>query len=210
MRLISSLNSLTDEELVFRMKLGDETAFAVLYDRYWKPLYEGAGKTDWEINRKAKDVVQDIMESIWIRKDKLTTQNHSLGPYLFTLLKYKVINTLAYTQRQEVCYHTFGQVLALQENNTLEGLISRELQEAIDREIEAMPANMRKVIQLRKQQDRSIAEIANSLSLTEQTVRNLLSQAIRRLKVRVAQFYGDAPSHAHIVFLATAITLLES
>lgn len=207
MFLPDALLSLTDEELLHLMRLGNERAFAVLYERYWEPLYEGAGKRLGNV-AEVQDIVQDIMESIWIKKQQLSTKNGSLEPYLFTLLKYRVIDVLAFTRKQEICYHALGQFLTLQEHHVLEGLISKELQAAIDREIASMPVNMQKVIQLSRQQDHSVAEIARHLSLSEQTVRNLLSQAIRRLKNCVTHFYNDASPDTHSIFMAAAIVVL--
>jgi RNA polymerase sigma factor (sigma-70 family) len=203
-----ALLSLSDEELLNLMRSGNERAFATLYERYWEPLYVGAGKRLGN-TPEAQDIVQDIMESIWIKRLELSTKGGSLAPYLFTLLKYRIIDTLAHTRQQEICYHAFGQLLILQKHHVLEGLISKELQATIDREIAAMPINMQKVIQLSRLDDHSVAEIANRLSLSEQTVRNLLSQALQRLKICVTHFYSETPSHSHAVFMAATILLLR-
>lgn len=208
MYLPDALLSLTDEELIHLMQSGNESAFAALYERYWEPLYEGAGKRLGNAP-EAQDIVQDIMENIWVRRQDLTTKNGSLAPYLFTVLKYRIIDTLAHTRKQEICYHAFGQLFVLHEHHALEGLISKELQTAIDREIAAMPVNMQKVILLSRKEDHSVADIARHLSLSEQTVRNLLSQALRRLKICVSLFYNDAPSTAHAIFIAATISILE-
>ncbi|GEP94568.1 RNA polymerase sigma factor [Chitinophaga cymbidii] len=202
-----TFSSFTDAELVGLMQSGHESAFAAIYDRYWEQLYVSAGKRLGNI-MVTQDIVQDIMESIWIKRHALTTQNGSLAPYLFTLLKYRVIDTLANTRKQEVCYHAFGQLLALQEQRILEGLISKELQAHIDLEISAMAANMQKVIRLSREEGNSVAEIALLLSLSEQTVRNLLSQAVKRLKVCVERFYSDQPSQAPSAFIAATIVFL--
>lgn len=202
-----TLLSLTDEELINMMQQGNEKAFAMLYERYWEPLYESAGKRLGNM-AEVQDIVQDIMENLWIKRQSLTTKNGSLEAYLFTLLKYRIIDTLAYTRKQEICYQAFGQLLTLHEHQVLEGLISKELQAAIDQQIASMPANMQQVIRLSRQRDLSVAAIARHLSLSEQTVRNLLSQAIRRLKTCVTHFYNDTPIHAQSIFMAVAITTL--
>lgn len=207
MRIPHDLNMLSDESLLLFMQSGNETAFAVFFHRYWKVLYEAAGKRLGNMP-ETQDIVQDIMEGIWKRRHELTAKNGSLEGYLFTLLKYRIIDVLAHTKRQEICYNAFSQLLALQENNILEGLISQELQAAIDGEIAAMPANMKKVVQLSRYHNHSVIEIAQRLSLSEQTVRNLLSQAIRRLKSCVDKYYNDNPGHAYSAFIITAATIL--
>lgn len=203
------LPDLPDDKLLQLMQSGNQAAFATVYNRYWTELYQGAGKRLGNPSI-AQDIVQDIMEKIWIKKHELTTSNGSLRPYLFTLLKYRIIDTLANTRRQDICYHAFGQLLTMQEHNALEGLISKELQAAIDHTIASMPVNMQKVIVLSRQQNHSVADIAHLLSLSEQTVRNLLSQAVKRLKICVNQFYNDSPAASlHATFMAVTITLLR-
>jgi RNA polymerase sigma factor (sigma-70 family) len=199
--------SFTDAELVSSMQSGNEGAFAALYDRYWEPLYEGAAKRLGN-SAAAQDVVQDIMESIWLKRQELTVKNDSLAPYLFTLLRYRIIDVLANTRKQDICYHAFGQLLALQEQRILEGLISRELQASINQEIASMAENMQKVIRLSREEGTSVAEIAQKLSLSEQTVRNLLSQAMKRLRACVERFYADQPTQAGSAFMAVAVSIL--
>ena len=64
-------------------------------------------------------------------------------------------------------------------------LIARELRAEIDAEIIRMPHNMKHCFQLSRQEDQTIKEIALKLSLSEQTVKNNISEALKRLRSHI-------------------------
>jgi RNA polymerase sigma-70 factor (ECF subfamily) len=67
-------------------------------------------------------------------------------------------------------------------------LLTKELKKIIDQEIALMPERMREIFQMKKQQKLSIAEIATTLKLSEQTVKNQLYRATNRLKERLLTY----------------------
>jgi RNA polymerase sigma-70 factor (ECF subfamily) len=91
----------------------------------------------------------------------------------------------------------------------LEDVISKELAAAIDREIEAMPPNMKKVMRLSQRQGYSTKEIASSLTLSEKTVRNLSSLAMARIRSCINKYYADAPaaSSARSAFVLVVLSV---
>ncbi|HCN85194.1 MAG TPA: RNA polymerase subunit sigma-70, partial [Sphingobacteriaceae bacterium] len=58
-----------------------------MYDRYWEKLFLFLAKVIKDED-EAKDLVQEIFVSLWIRREKLHTI-HSLSAYLHTAAKYK-------------------------------------------------------------------------------------------------------------------------
>jgi RNA polymerase sigma-70 factor (ECF subfamily) len=150
------------------------------------------------------------MVTVWSKRKELTTNEAgSLENYLFSLLKYGILDTLAYSHKKELRMKVLQQLIVLQESHVLEGLISKELGEAIHHEIAHMPVTMRKVILLSRHHQYSIAEIAGQLSLSEQTVKNLLTKAIKRLRYCIEQHYRDGGTspQAYLVLLVLADTL---
>lgn len=193
----------TDEELLQQMQRDDQQSFALLFRRYWQPLYQAAGRRLGDAS-EAQDLVQEIMVTVWSKRKELTTNSAgSLENYLFTLLKYGILDILAYTHKKEVRMKVLQQFIVLQESHVLEGLVSKELAEAIQHEINLMPANMKKVILLSRHHHYSITEIAGQLSLSEQTVKNLLTKAIKRLRYCIEQHYRDGGTspQAYLIIL---------
>lgn len=208
-RDIAPERTYTDEELLQQMRLDDQQSFALLFRRYWQPLYLAAGRRLGGAS-EAQDLVQEIMVTVWSKRKELVTNDAgSLENYLFTLLKYGILDTLAYSHKKELRMKVLQQLIVLQESHVLEGLISKELGEAIHHAIEHMPVTMRKVVLLSRLHQYSIAEIAGQLSLSEQTVKNLLTKAIKRLRYCIEQHYRDGGTspQAFLIIVALANAL---
>jgi RNA polymerase sigma-70 factor (ECF subfamily) len=68
-----------------------------------------------------------------------------------------------------------------------EQLLLKEVTQTVDAELSKMPVNMRQCFRLSRYEDKSIREIAAELKLSEQTVKNNISEALRRLRISVEQ-----------------------
>jgi RNA polymerase sigma factor (sigma-70 family) len=167
---------ITDIELWQRIKSADQKAFKILMDRYWLPLYN---KAFARIYKKdvSKDLVQEILISIWVNKDNLPDDVLPKA-YLFTALKFKVLNFVSYNT---VRLNHANMVLAMQQvenNSTPEDLINiKELRTAVLSSTKSMPPGMREVFELNYKEGLSITEIAIEKGISSQSVKNYLYEA---------------------------------
>ena len=181
------------------MKNGDAEAFKALYDRYWEPLYlKACQRVDKD---EAKDMVQEVMTTLWRRrKDIFTFEDGKIGRYLFTAVKYRVITHYAYTADEVRHPHLFD---VLTDEATVNSLEVRELSELIESEINRLPARMQQVFRLSREDDLSIADIARRLNLSEQTVKNQLTEALKRLRTSIqSRDNGDWAFTLFLLYLA--------
>jgi len=169
---------LTDAELLYAVKEGDAAAFRVLYDRYWERLYlKACQRVDKEI---AKDLVQEVMSTLWgRRKDIFAVGDGGIGRYLFTAIKYRVISHYAYSAA-ELRHTDLFDVLG--DKGPVNSLEAKELNEFIESEIKRLPHRMQEVFRMSREEDCSIADIAHRLNLSQQTVKNQLTEALKRLR----------------------------
>jgi RNA polymerase sigma-70 factor (ECF subfamily) len=86
----SSMKNLDDSELTHLLCDGNREAFNEIYERYWLKLYMASIKRI-KSSDDAKDIVQDLFISLWMKRESLVI-NKSLSSYLYTAIKYKVIN----------------------------------------------------------------------------------------------------------------------
>lgn len=185
----------SDAELLQSIKKDDGAAFKMLYDRYWEQLYMKACK---RVDKdEAKDIVQEVMTTLWRRRnDIFTYEDGAIGRYLHTAVKYRVISYYAYTAA-EVRNSDLFEVLSGQAfANELE---TKELSEILDREIGRLPARMQQIFRMSRQEDCSIADIAQQLNLSEQTVKNQLTEALKRIRASVKT--SETIDWAFILFL---------
>jgi RNA polymerase sigma-70 factor (family 1) len=175
----------TDAVLWQLVKQEDAASFAYLFDRYWEDMFAMAYRRLQE-EAAAKDIVQGIFIHTWENRQEIQVQD-SLAPYLFTALKYSIVR---YVYRAAKKGFTSLPLSILdipdEENDYQENLQQFDgLQEKIQQEIAAMPGRMREIFTLSREQELSVREIAMRLSLSEQTVKNQLHTALKRLRLRL-------------------------
>ena len=186
---------LSDAELLHAMKEDDTVAFRALYDKYWEPIYlKACQRVDKDT---AKDLVQEVMTTLWRRrKDIHASADGGIDRYLFTAIKYRVISHYAYSA-EEIRNSDLFDVLS--DNSSWNTIETKELNEFIESEISRLPPRMQQVFRMSREDDHSIADIAHELKLSEQTVKNQLTEALKRLRGSIQSH--DGSSQVFIVFL---------
>ena len=178
-----------DAALLRKVKEGDAHSFRVLFERYWEPLYATAYNR-LKSAEEAQEVVQDLFLSLWQRREQLTI-NTSLSAYLFSALKYAVLDHM----RAQIVRERYVKMIqsegATQRNMTEEIVAYRELQKTVQAGIETLPARCQQVFQLRRLEQLSVKEIAKKLSISPKTVENQLTKATKVLRVYLKE-YGSA------------------
>jgi RNA polymerase sigma-70 factor (ECF subfamily) len=162
---------------------GDQKAFDSLFNSFWEPLfqfaYRGLRDTD-----EAKEAVQELFIYLWTNRENLATPL-SVEAYLFTALKNRMLNQVL----KRKTYHQKLQVLApaRETNEVLELLYLKDSEKQVMQQIAQLPERMKQVVHLSEFSGLSIPEIASVTGTSEQTVRNQLNQAIKKLKTSCAR-----------------------
>lgn len=178
------MENLTDAELLSLAQTDDEKAFEAIMYRYNVQLYKYI-YTRIRNEHDAKDLLQEIFISCW--KNRHTINN--IAAYLKRSAHYVIIDWQV------------GNKKALARNTTLEEkdepttypvenqLISLEIKEEVETEISKMNDTMRKIFVSSRWESKSIPEIAREYGLSEQTVKNNLSMALKRIRLRLAAYF---------------------
>jgi len=167
-------------DIVTRIKKNREDAFTLLYEEYWDMIFRQAYvKTgDEDI---AADISQEAFTILWEKLEDIR-DTQSCKAFLFGILRNKI---LQYFEKNKPYFnyifetnHQHEQVLA----SAHELLVEKETKHIIQQTIDRMPEQMRKIYLLKKEEDYSIQEISDQLSLSPQTIKNQLHSAYNRLK----------------------------
>lgn len=176
--------SMTDKDLL--ISPDEEAAFRVLYDRYWEMLYRKA-YTRLGNSSDAEDIVQDLFVTLW-RNRLAIKPEPDLGLYLFVALKYAIIKKVYREARKGVVLplsvHEL-EIIGVTEDDLLH---YRDLQLALSKVISTLPQRMQQIYRLNRIDQVQVSEIATRLNLSEQTVRNTLHTAVKRLREKLADF----------------------
>ena len=175
---------LSDQELIRLIKTGDRAAFTEVYKRYAESLAGFAASKLYDLD-DARDVLHDLFVKLW--EDRYTLSvNDNLRSFLFAAIRYKIIDKIRRNiTRQD--YDVLLQALAEPQANGIEQqLEAKELQALVDQSLEQLPAKTKLIYQLSRDEHLSITEIAKRLNLSEQTVKNQLSIALKHIRQAIA------------------------
>lgn len=180
---IKSFIHYTDSGLLELIKNDDRDAFNELYDRYWLKLYKMACR---KISSKdeAEDMVQDVFVGFWKKRKTLALQ-HSLSSYFGAAIRYRIINHIAANIVKRKYLQSLNQAEIDYDNLTCETINFNDTEKLINVGINKLPPQVRKVFELSRKENISINDIASKFEVSNQTVKNQISKAIKILKVHL-------------------------
>lgn len=174
----------SDKELLQDIALGNEQAFQMLFNRHWKALFSFVYRLTRD-EEHTKDILQDVFLYLWKNKENLYS-GESFLPYLNTVARNNVMTAFRRDKVRLYGVEVLSEAVKLSDSSD-EQLLLKEVTQSVNAELLKMPLNMRQCFRLSRYEDKSIREIAAELKLSEQTVKNNISEALRRLRVSVEQ-----------------------
>lgn len=175
---------LPDEMLGRLLFTGDEKAYKAIYQRYWRPLFSIAS---WKTNSQvaAEEIVQELFLKLWENRQNTLIENPEA--YLKTALRYGVIGFIKakIANAQTELGEASGQA-AEQRADTNVGLA--ELSAALENALNMLPEKTRLVFQMSRFEQRSTAEIATHLGLTDRAVEYHITQSLRLLRFELKDY----------------------
>ena len=89
----SGKKTISDKELVLRVRAGDENAMGALYDRY-SPLVYAVGLRVLSDTGAAEDVLQEVFMQLWRNPARFDASRGSLGAWLAVIARNRAIDAL--------------------------------------------------------------------------------------------------------------------
>ena len=176
------IKSLPDEELLKRIQMDDQQAFSVIVYRYNVRLYRIVqGRVRMEDD--AKDIIQEIFISLWNNRHQI--QSAALYPYLSKAAFYAVIDWQLLHKKKISRHHLLLEKDEPTEFSIENQVIADELGRELLEEVEKMADTTKTVFRMSRIDQKSVKEIAVVLNLSEQTVKNNISIALKQLRKRM-------------------------
>ncbi|MBO9154805.1 RNA polymerase sigma-70 factor [Chitinophaga sp. GCM10012297] len=177
---MSDLSIYTDSELLHHLNTGSRGAFDEIYHRHWRAMYCSAFVV-LKDEAACMDLLQDVFVWLWEHRGRL--QVSVLKAYLLMAVRYKAAN---YIRRSRVHAAFFEQVERTQvAEETVSPVELKELQAIIGQFTLDLPERCRQVFYLSRFEYLSNKEIAEKLGVSEKTVENQLTIALRKLRVKL-------------------------
>lgn len=176
---------LSDNILFQQIRHKDLDAFNELYHRLASSLLETAFQKTTD-RFLAQDLVQELFVWLWEEAANIkdtAVASFDIKGYMHVALRNKIYNHYHRQLRAVAAVNELKHTTPDTIEDTAAYLEYQEVEMVVEAEIEALPSEMKKIFRLRKQHELSIKEIAEQLVLSEQTVKNQLGIATRRLRL---------------------------
>lgn len=177
-----------DAALLRALARDDEQAFAEIYERYWDGLHAHACRK-LGCPQEAEEVVQDLFVALWDKRRR-ATDIEQLNAYLYTALKYRVIDCIrAQAVRQA---HAAAPPAVSADRGTEETVAVSDLAAALAASLRRLPGHTREVFHLSRLEHRTVPEIAAHLQVSPKTVEYHLARSLRMLRGCLREFIACA------------------
>jgi len=171
-----------DNDLIIQFNHGDTEAFTAIYNNYYLTLYNFVKKFIPE-REDAEDITADIFIKLWRMHTRFDSIKN-IEAFLYITGRNACLDFLRHLQRQSEKQKEMLHVL-MQE--PAEGFLQEDLKaevlKSIHKEIEKLPRSCRNVFKMAYLEGLSNSQIADTLRINNQSVRNHKQRAIKLLRI---------------------------
>ncbi len=167
------------KELFEKISKGDSISFRQFYDLYSKKVYHFSYyfiKSE-EI---CQEIVSDVFINIWINKEKLP-EVKNIEAYLYIITRNKAYNYLNKEENSPESISEISGEYHTDSNNPEEILSVKELETIIQYSINKLPERCRIIFEMSRNEELTHRQIADILSISENTVHAQIVTALRKL-----------------------------
>lgn len=164
-----------------RISEGDEKAFTLLFNHYYpllRPLVAGYALTDQD----REEILQETFVRVWMHRDALS-DIQQMDKWIFRVASRECLNMLRKNvrARKRLCLIQEDTV-PFYEANPVEKLCLSELSQLIQEAVDRLPPRRKLIYQMSRSEGMRPAEIAEKLSLSVSTVKNVLCVSLRNIR----------------------------
>lgn len=188
-------SSYDGKQLIEELRCGNESAFRRIYDRHYVPLCRFADLFLHDASL-SEEVVDDAIFYLWEHRSEVEI-TYSLKAYLMKSVRNRCLNELnSLAHREELQFSSFSlpenveflDTLFIEKDHPLGYLLEQELEEELERSIEALPEECRVVFKKSRFEQKKYEEIARELNISVNTVKYHIKNALAFLQKRMSGY----------------------
>ncbi|KAA8479712.1 RNA polymerase sigma-70 factor (ECF subfamily) [Arcticibacter tournemirensis] len=173
-------HDLSDKDLWEKVVADNTRAFAVLYNRHWKKLYNTA-MYYLKDSDTAEQILHDAFVTLWQRRKHLKIEN--FNSYIYVTTKYQVYKHLRAPKRIQTesleDYNELATVLNIAEDRISHDDVVYNLKKCLSE----LPEACRRIFLMSRLEQLTNDEIAQKLGITKRTVENQITHALKHLRL---------------------------
>ena len=179
-RVLTTSNT---EDIIRRLKKDDKSAVDELFSYYYPRLYHFS-KSILKIETDIDDILQEVFVKIWLNRNKISNIE-TFNAYIFTITKNEVLNLIRSNLRDQTFKEEFFLRSVAEEYQTQNQVEFDEIKSGIDRIVASLPEKRQQVFVLSRTEGLSNKEIAQQLNISEKTVEDHITHAIKHIKTSI-------------------------
>ena len=184
-------------EYILALKSGNEKALKLIMEQWYSKLFNFAEGYLYN-QENTREVVQDVFLLLWDHRQKLD-DNTSLNAYLFTLTRNRCIDFIRRerlllqfrTDKKDEYIQLCDSFNALSDP-ILDDIFAKELQTEIDRAVNSLPDQCRKVFTLSREKGMKNREICDMLNLSQKTVESHMTKALKTIRTTLERKFPES------------------
>ena len=168
------------EDLLEAIRRGDEAAFSRYYLTFADPLISFLTRLTGD-QEEAREIAQDVFMFLWMNREKIEPEK-TLDKYIYGAAKNMAFNAMR-KQRTHDKYST--ETLHAPSglgDSAEEALIGEEARIMLEKALDEMAPQRRKVFEMSRYEGKSYEEIAKELNISANTVHRHLTLALKELR----------------------------
>jgi RNA polymerase sigma-70 factor (ECF subfamily) len=176
---------------VIELRNGNVQAFRAIFETYTPELRRFAAIT---VPRDvAEDIVQEVLFSLWMRREDLALSTDGLTKYLFAAVKKKILQYLRHQRVRDRSNTVVAEVPGAtpKEYSPEDELLSDELEQCVQLALAQLSPTQREVVTLRWTQGMAYADIAAILGISQAAAMQQMSRIRRLLQPLLAKFFPE-------------------
>ena len=180
------IQNISETDLVDRFIQGDQTAFELLFLKYYPGLVQYASQFTAD-QMDSEEIVQEFFVRFW-EKRKQNIQLPSLKSYLFLSIKNACLN---YLKHKKVEQKYILEMKKLSDHHLVYNpnlYLDTELQDVVTKAIDLLPEKCREIFVMSRVQGLKNDEIASELNLSKRTVETQISKALKFLRSELKDY----------------------
>lgn len=170
-----------DNDTILNFKSGDESAYTAIYNHFYNNIFSFC-KYLLPTIEDARDMTAQLFILLWEKKETLDSYKN-LRSFLFLNARNKCFNFLRDQKARSAIDKQISDFTISEQTSILFSEIESELITRIREEVEKLPDYYRNILNLSYYQGYNNQEIADMLQISEKTVRNAKSIAIKSVRM---------------------------
>jgi RNA polymerase sigma-70 factor (ECF subfamily) len=173
--------SVSDADIMLRVKTGDQSAFEYLVQKYRRPIVSFM----YRMARNAA-AAEDLAQEVFLRVYRSRESYEATAK--FTTWLYRIATNLAVNHARDTRHERPEVQVSLDEPDAEQAIVRRERMMAIRQKVEALPEQQRLAVIMHKYQQMDYKQIAEVLKKSESATKSLLFRAYETLREQLKEF----------------------